>query len=389
VTSASSAGRQVLWTASASHGLIHVFELATPALLILIQADFGVGDFRMGGVVSLYGFLFGLGALPAGALADRVGSKLLLLACLWGSALCLIGMALSPSLTLFTLFAACMGLFLSIYHPAGTSLITHSLPLSGRVFATHGMIGNLGVAGASVIAGSLGALFGWRWALSILALAGFLVGLRVLGLPTPVQHDVRSRPGRGHWPGFLLLLVAAAFLGMVYRGMTTFLPKFFATRYAADASAGVALGGALTTLALLAGVVGMYVAGRSIDRGMRPSRVFLLGTLVQLPFLVALGFLDGLVLLPLAMAVAFFHFFTQPPGNHMVAEFTPPRLRGLGYGVYFLVAFGAGSLGAGMGGWVSERVELKYTFPALAVVALPAVAAILVLVARRDHSSPG
>ena len=157
MTSASSAGRRVLWTASASHGLIHVFELATPALLILIQADFGVGDFRMGGVVSIYGFLFGLGALPAGALADRVGSKLLLLACLWGSALCLIGMALSPSLTLFTLFAACMGLFLSIYHPAGTSLITHSLPLSGRVFATHGMIGNLGVAGASVIAGSLGA----------------------------------------------------------------------------------------------------------------------------------------------------------------------------------------------------------------------------------------
>ena len=46
-------------------------------------------------------------------------------------------------------------------------------------------------------------------------------------------------------------------------------------------------------------------------------------------------------LVPLFMGVSFFHFFTQPSGNHMVAEFTPPRLRGLGYGVYLLMTFGA------------------------------------------------
>ncbi len=332
----------------------------------------------MGRVVSLYGLLFGLGALPAGALADRVGSKSLLLICLWGAALCLAAMALSPSLFAFALAAGGMGLFLSIYHPAGTSLITHALPLSGRVFATHGMAGNLGVAGAGVIAGTLlGALFGWRWALGLLALAAALLGLFVLALPAHPAQEARGRAGRGHWPAFLLLLVAAAFMGMVYRGMTTFLPKFFATRYTVQASAGVAVGGALTTLVLLIGVAGMYLAGRMVDRGVRPARVFLVGAAAQLPFLVALGFLEGIVLLPLAMAVAFFHFFTQPPGNQLVAELTPPRLRGLGYGLYFLVAFGAGSLGASVGGFVSERVELSYVFPALAAVALPGALAML------------
>ena len=295
-------------------------------------------------------------------------------------------MALSPSLVPFAAFAGGLGLSLSIYHPAGTSLITHSLPLSGRMFAIHGMAGNLGVAGASVIAGTLGALCGWRWALGILALCGLAAGLGILSLPTPGQHEVRSRAGRGNWPGFVLLLVAAAFLGMVYRGMTTFLPKFFATRYTESAGAGVALGGLLATVALLAGVVGMYMAGRAIDRGMRPALVFLVGTVVQIPFLILLAKVGGLALVPLAMAVAFFHFFTQPPGNHMVAEFTPPRLRGLGYGIYFLVAFGTGSFGASFGGWVSERAELKYIFPALAAVALPAVLATLALVARKSRS---
>ena len=146
-----SSERQVLWTTSLSHGLIHVYELAVPALLILIQADFSAGDFTMGRVVTLYGLLFGLGALPAGLLVDRLGSRVLLTVGLWGAAVCMAGMALSPSLGWFATWAGCMGLALSIYHPAGTSLITHSLKISGRVFATHGMVGNLGVAGASVI----------------------------------------------------------------------------------------------------------------------------------------------------------------------------------------------------------------------------------------------
>jgi MFS family permease len=372
----------VLWTTGASHGLIHVFELATPALLILIQADFGTGDLAMGSIVGLYGLLFGAGALPAGALADRVGARALLLTCLWGAAACLCGMALSGSVLVFAGFAGAMGLCLSIYHPAGTALLSHALPISGRVFAFHGMAGSLGIAASGAVAGTLGAAFGWRVTLGVLALCGFAIGLAVLRLPEASRHEIRETEGNGRWGAFGLLLVAAASMGMVYRGMTTFLPKFLATSYAGTSGAGVAVGGLLATLALLAGVAGMYVAGRMIDRGMRPAHVFLLGAAAQLPFLVALALLGGAALLPLAMAVAFFHFFTQPPGNQLVALATPPRLRGLGYGVYFLVAFGAGSLGATLGGLVSERVDLKYAFPALAVVALPSVAAMGALRAR-------
>jgi MFS family permease len=93
------------------------------------------------------------------------------------------------------------------------------------------------------------------------------------------------------------------------------------------------------------------------------------------------------------MSVAFFHFLTQPAGNHLVADFTPPRLRGLGYGLYFLMTFGAGALGASLGGWVSERVGLAYAFPALAAVLAPCLVAMAVLAAlarRREESvAPG
>ena len=69
----------------------------------------------------------------------------------------------------------------------------------------------------------------------------------------------------------------------------------------------------------------------------------------------------------------------------LVADVTPPRLRGLGYGVYFLMTFGAGSLGATLGGWVSTRFGLRQAFPSLVGALIPSILAIglLWLLARR------
>ena len=112
--------------------------------------------------------------------------------------------------------------------------------------------------------------------------------------------------------------MAITFVGMVYRGLTTFLPKFLGSRLADEASTATAVGGALTTLALIAGLGGMYVAGRWVDRiGAGP--VFLAGTVLQAPMLVLLGAAIDPALVPLAMGVAFFHFMTQPAGNYLVA----------------------------------------------------------------------
>ena len=75
------------------------------------------------------------------------------------------------------------------------------------------------------------------------------------------------------------------------------------------------------------------------------------------------------------MGLAFFHFATQPVANNLVADYTPPRLRGMGYGLYFLMMFGAGSVGATYAGWVSERFGFVAIWPALAIVLVPPVIA--------------
>ena len=113
---------------------------------------------------------------------------------------------------------------------------------------------------------------------------------------------------------------------------------------------------------------------------MAPARVFLIGAVMQAPFLIMVGYTAGPALLVFTMTVAFFHFFTQPPGNQMVADFTPPRLRGMAYGIYFFVVFGCGSLGASFGGWISDRYGLALAFPALATLVVPSIGATIALV---------
>ena len=136
------------------------------------------------------------------------------------------------------------------------------------------------------------------------------------------------------------------------------------------------IGGFWTTVALFTGLAGMYVAGRLSDRGRHPATVFMIGAALQVPFLILIPRVDGLLTVPLVMGVAFFHFFTQPVGNQLVARLTPPEMRGVAYGLYFLLSFGLGAGGAYLGGWVSERYGLPLAFMALAVLAVPAVLAI-------------
>ena len=369
----------MLSTACLAHSTIHIYELAVPAMLILIQREFSAGDLSMARIVTVFGLLFGLGALPAGWLVDRIGAKALLLTCLWGSAASVLAMAFSPSLVSFGLAAAGMGTLLSIYHPAGTAMISQIQPNSGKLFAIHGMAGNLGVATAGAIAGGLGQWLGWRGGLVGLSALGFVLGLIVLSLPNPRYRDAASRRGGGRLQDFVLLLSATALMGMVYRGMTTFLPKLFAVAGGDEVTRGTALAGLLTTSTLIIGLAGMWIAGRLLDRGWAPASVFLLGAVMQFPFLVGIGWIYRGALLPLAMGVAFFHFMTQPAGNQLVARLVPPGLRGLGYGIFFFLNFGVGAAGAVLAGWASERFELHGLFPVLALLLVPCALLLLTL----------
>jgi len=85
---------------------------------------------------------YGLGALPAGLIYNRLGPNRLYLVCFLGSSLVAIFVALSPSIALFTVGLGLLGIFGSLYHPLGNAVITAKVREYGRALGIHGAAGN-------------------------------------------------------------------------------------------------------------------------------------------------------------------------------------------------------------------------------------------------------
>jgi MFS family permease len=182
--SVAEAGRVRLGTIYAAHGASHGFVLVLPAVLVALRAEFGASFTTLGTIATLSTMLYGLGALPAGLLADRVGAPVLLRVLAGASAACCALAALAPGIWWLAAALALLGAAGALYHPSGLAEVTLNAPGGGRELGLHGGWGNAGTALAPLLAGAIAAAWTWRasYGLAAVAAALLLVAL-VRGVP--------------------------------------------------------------------------------------------------------------------------------------------------------------------------------------------------------------
>jgi MFS family permease len=420
--------RAVVGLATVGHASVHTFELAIPLFIPLWLAEFDRLDLLVAsvpfdaaaaGVLVTVGYgLFGVGALPGGVLADRIGSKRLIVACLFGMSAAFVVLAAAPSALTVGIALALWGAAASVYHPAGLSMLSRGASERGRAFAYHGIAGNLGIAlGPFVVAVAL-VVADWR----TVALALAVPVLAVAALSTRITVDERAAVEADGGSdqtdgdddaddrtssvdsfadfvagskqlfvgGFVLIFPVVVASGLYYRGILTFLPEVLSSY---DAFAAVALGDLSVETyryayagLLAVGVVGQYAGGRVSDH-VRPERALApaFGALAVLAVLVLPAANAGLVpflLLGTALGVAL--FFVQPLYQAAVADHTPAGTRGLSYGFTYLGVFGVGALGGAIAGAILEYATATVLFGFLAAVALVGSLAAFTLARRGD-----
>jgi predicted MFS family arabinose efflux permease len=368
-------GRRVrLGAIYAAHGASHGFVLVLPAVLVSLRTEFGASFTTLGTVATVSTMLYGLGALPAGLLADRVGAPVLLRVFAALSAVGCVLAAAAPGIWWLAAALALLGAAGALYHPSGLAEVTLNAPGGGRELGIHGGFGNGGTALAPLVAGAVAAAWSWRASYAAAAAAAAVllaVLIRQVPLDRRLPSQAEAAPGAVGRGALVVVMFLAAAEGFVFQGFVTFLPAFLAEVGGAGQAA-AAKGGVLAAVVLLLGVPGQVLGGRLAEAGpaalaLRYACLYggavLAGLSVRAAGATALG-------VALAGLFSLLIFLGQPITNQLVARSTRAGRRGAAYGTYFSLSFGVGALAGAAGGVVADRSGLAAVFGFLGLVAV-------------------
>lgn len=352
----------IVGVSSLGHALCHMGELTIVGALVAIRQQFDLDPHIVTSLPYLGYVLLGLGAIPAGLAVDRFGADSLLRWYYWALALAAGLVTVANSAWMLFIALTFLGAVLSVYHPAGTALISVGLRRREWAMGVNGVAGSIGVSLGPLL-GGLWASFGyWQGAFATIAIISLLGGFwmrrisyQVLGHQSSIRNVVADRSivisdRRFPWLAILLLYLCMMLGGLNYRTFVTALP-IYVTGDASQAAA-LAKGGIFSFAVLLAGTIGQYSSGALAQRFGAMS-IYRLAIFLMAPLSACLASTDYSTLsIPLAGVLAITLFAQQPVENSLLAESTQAGRRGLSYGAKFALTFGIGAIGAPLVGLI-------------------------------------
>ena len=404
-----------------AHALVHVYELSLPSVEQQIAEEYYEGDAVRGKLLTgqmsnSWRVTWGFGALAAGWLVDRYGSRLMLAVYLLGcGALCIAVGWCQTTGALFVVMVV-MGALASIYHPAGLALIsqTASADDRSRALGMHGVFGSLGIGFAPFAAALiLDAGMGWRVVYWWISVPGVLLGLvfvwvawRQRSAPTAAVVAASLPPSEPRWRSFLTLTVVAMLQGFVYAAVFSFLPRYLSEAPAiydvqeisdrnqvaqtddlvqGEMQPRTSTGMWWAMPVLLSGCMGQFLAGRWARTAWLEKQLVAV-ILLTIPFLLWMSAANGMIRVWAAAGFALVHFMHQPIYNSLIAQYTPPERRSICYGFSFASGLGLGSVGALFAG-VSRSDFVTYLTLA-AVAGFAAMVGLVLVRQNRHYDSP-
>ncbi len=390
---------------SLAHAMVHIYELSFTGVEQDIAREFFPDDAERGKEVTgmlatAWRLPFGFGALLAGWLVDRLGSRRMLTLYLVGCSLCCLASWYSQPLGLLAFAMFSMGAFASIYHPAGLALISLATTPASRAHALgiHGIFGSLGISAAPFLVGMfLLFAFDWRAYYLVLAIPGMLLAVpfyflarnEVVGAaatrathPEHVPADSQSSdaasadlqashgedPDRNQWSSFFALTLLATLQGFVYASVMSFLKRYLGGGTAEELDYMAGVSGFLTAGVLVIGCVGQYIGGRIAHPSRLEAQLTWI-TLANAPCLLWMGWAMGWQRIAAAASFSVVHFMYQPIYNSLIAKYTSRRRRSVCYGFSFAMGFGIGGSGATFAGFVHSQWIAYSVLAGVSVVA--------------------
>ncbi len=363
-----------------------------PYFALYITRQFGVGMTEAGVLLGLFSVSGLVGGVIGGALADKVGRRLIVIFGLVSSALGSLVMGLLDNMVAFYVLAVVVGLLGSIAGPAHQAMVADILPESQRAegFGILRVVANLSWILGPTIGGLLAAQ-SYLWLFVIDAITSTATAVIIYRLipetkpePTtagPAPSFLQTLAGYGTvirdrlYVGFL---AASMLMLIVYQQMYSTLGVYLRDVHGVpDRGYGL-----LLSLDALLVVLFQFWVTRRI-RGYPPMLMMAAGTLLYLVGFTMYGFVASYALFVIAIVIITFgEMIVVPVGQVLASVFAPEDMRGR-YMAAFEFSWGIpamiGPLAAGI---VMDRFDPNWVWYASGIICAVAVAGFIWLHAR-------
>ena len=338
-------------------------------LLPIWRAEFAVGYALLALLRGLYTGVMAALQLPAGRLAEKFGSRFVLVG---GTILAALGYALaSMSGGIMGLGAALAlsGAGSSVQHPIASSAVSRAYGARARgPLGTYNFTGDLGKAALPALASLLLTILPWRSVLWVLSLIGLATAGAVALFMPPIGYAKAERTASatstGRRTGFSLLFAIGMLDTAVRMGLLTFLPFLLKAKGASVPTVGFAL-----ALVFVGGAAGKFTCAWLGSRFGVLWTVLLTegGTAGCIFAVLALPLLPVLVLLPLLGVML---NGTSSVLYGTVPELAPAHRTEHAFALFYTGTIGSGALSPILYGFLGDALGPLWATVATACTAL-------------------
>jgi len=370
-----------------AHFSHHLLTALPVPLLPFIRDDFALDYTQAGLVVSVFSLSYGIGQLPAGWLADRIGPRILITIGICGVALAGLLVGLSQTYVILIALLALMGVVGGAYHPSAAPMISASVEPKnrGRALGFHLIGGSGSHFLAPLIAAAIAAAWGWRGSFIGLAVPTMIFGIIfyvLLGRRAKMSetkqtlthhHDETPSP-----PGYLRRLVPfmilTTFAGAVTSATIAFIPLFMVDHFGVGEGTAAAFLSIIYFAGLWASPLGGYLSDRLGSVPVMLATCIITGPLIYLLNLASYSLGIGALLL----AIGFVIYIRMPTSESYIIGQAPERHRSMIYGIYYSVGMEAGAVLTPVMGYFIDRSGFypTFTIAGIAVVAVTLICSV-------------
>ena len=340
-------------------------------LFASIKQEFGVSDFQLGLLGTLFMLVHSLASVPLGILADRYSRKTLIAVGVgfWSAVTFFSGLV--TSFKQLVMLRSLVGIGEASYAPAATAIISDTFPAGFRARAQG--IYNIGM----FTGGTLGAMLAgtlifyfhsWRAVFFIVAVPGLILAYAATRLKVLVSNPERVQTRHTVsqlWknPAYIWILISGVFVTFAAGAFISWGIEYI-HRYKdynlRDAS--LILGSSLLLAGILGVLLGSYIADKAYGKFIWGRAGVIAFSLILATPLVILGMQSGkrieffAYFFPGAMLLCFYN----APITAVIHDIVPQNIRATAYAIYLLIIHLLGdTLSPAVIGAISDQANLK------------------------------